>query len=160
MNYAAEPLFYAFDPGLAATSGTGLAAFRFGVLTRVDVFAPKSARLEDKLAELRFWRCTFVPGVPVIIEHMRSYAFQRQKGDQNDLLDLAVVEGILIADALHFELVEPRTWKGTRPKRVQAKVITDALKPEEKAVLESVHGKRVHNAIDAAGIGLWALKRI
>lgn len=161
VNYVEQPLFYAFNPGLAAASGTGLAEFRYGRLTAVEVCAPQSARLEDKLAALRAWRGVLALGAPVIIEHMRSYSFQRQKGDQNDLLDLAVVEGILIGDALEFELVEPRTWKGTRPKDVQAEKVTmPALKPEEAVLLGSVRGKRVHNAVDAVGIGLWALKRI
>lgn len=99
----------------------------------------------------------------VVMEIPKIYDRRRWKGNPNDLLPVAA-NGALIAGTLrptHFEVVIPEDWKGQTPKEIQNTRDQRVLSPAELAVLKAVPvaASKLHNVIDAVGIGLWALKR-
>lgn len=108
----------------------------------------------------------------LVIERMRVYPIQQQKGDQNDLLDLSFVSGVVVGvvagnkaqGETHVELVTARDWKGQVPKDVVHKRILAVLSSNERLVLEKgtakVPASLRHNVLDAVGIGLWACSRL
>lgn len=101
--------------------------------------------------------------VQVVIEVPRIYPLGRGKGDPNDLISLALLVGELRGfyrrSGLPVELVEPRRWKGTTPKKIHNRRVKDALAPEERAILPTLPEYKAHNMIDAVGLGLWWLKK-
>lgn len=167
------PSFMTWDPGLSAKSGTGWSRFTQPLgphfpheLESAGVIVVRGTTLEEKLSSLRNQaQNLLVWDEPRYIEHMRIYPGPRQKGDQNDLVELAVAEGLLISIAREFTLVPPHTWTGTVPKEKRAAWIMGdedckpLLNARERAILDAIPGKRVHNAIDAVGIGLWVTGR-
>lgn len=97
-----------------------------------------------------------------LIECPRIYPQARQKGDQNDLINLArVVGGLERWCEGKVEIIYPREWKGTVDADVMVKRIQERLSPEEKAkaVLPSAKSKH-HNVWDAVGIGLHGVGRL
>lgn len=102
----------------------------------------------------------------VVIERMRIYPGPQQRGDQNDLLDLAFVGGFLAGRVVpvRVELVTAHEWKGTVPKDVMHRRIDEALDAAEGTTLgkclERVAKSLRHNVKDAVGIGLHALGRL
>jgi hypothetical protein len=98
----------------------------------------------------------------VVVEVPRVYDRRRWKGDPNDLIDISIAGGLL-AGALRAEavrLIRPQDWKGQTPKKVQADRTLAKLSEAERGRLEGVTTKsKIHNVIDAVGIGLWELKR-
>lgn len=98
----------------------------------------------------------------VIIEAPRVYDRRRWKGDPNDLIDISIAGGILVG-ALRPEaikIIRPQDWKGQTPKDIQAERTLAKLTEAERLQLEGVTTKsKLHNVIDAVGIGLWELKR-
>jgi len=152
----------AFDPGLSSASGTGWARFHQKLLYAAGVLIPVKGSLEDKLRDLARQAHTATNSTDtVVVEHMRIYPGPRQKGDQNDLIDLAVLEGMILGatNPAGIVLVSARTWKGNVPKDVMGKRILATLSELERETIEG-KGKRMHNALDAVGIGLWALGRL
>lgn len=98
----------------------------------------------------------------VVIELPQIYRQSKMKGDPNDLIDLAFAAGIFVSQlqtGAAYETVRPREWKGTRPKHVCNKITLAALTNTEKALLPDLSASRLHNVVDAIGIGLWKLKR-
>ncbi len=96
----------------------------------------------------------------LIIEMPRIYPGSgQQKGDLNDLLDLAAVvgycEGIFGVGARVF----PARWKGQVPKKIMSARIMSKLSSTEQGRIVRV-GAKDHNTIDAVGIGLWHLGRL
>ena len=99
-------------------------------------------------------------GESVIVEFPRIYpSAAQQKGDLNDLLDLAAVGGA-IASRRVTETVFPSDWKGNVPKEVMTERIRRALTDEERARIEKCPASLMHNVLDAVGIGLHKLNRI
>lgn len=103
----------------------------------------------------------------VVVELMASYAFGEQKGDQNDLIELAVIGGEVAGrypSAQHI-YVKPYEWKGQTPKDISARRTEKELarrgciEPLEQG-LESLGRaqKLAHNVYDAVGIWLYATK--
>ncbi|NPD29210.1 hypothetical protein [Corallococcus exiguus] len=100
----------------------------------------------------------------LVIELPRVYAAAHQRGDQNDLIQLAGVVGTLgaaLSLVTERRSVFPRDWKGT--------LDADAFIERIKQRLESAEHLRVelpaahdlhHNVWDAIGIGLHALGRL
>lgn len=102
------------------------------------------------------------PGA-AIMEMPKIYDRRRWKGNPNDLIPISAA-GALMLGALRpnvFAVVIPEDWKGQVPKEVQNNRDRKALSAAELAVLDSapVAASKLHNVIDAIGIGLWALKR-
>lgn len=76
-----------------------------------------------------------------------------------DLIALSVVLGWTLGEMCRpVTLISPADWKGSVPKSKHQPRIIAALSGAERALIPS--GALAHNAIDAVGIGLWALGRI
>lgn len=168
-------ILLAVDPGL---NGTGWAAFDTGRLVRCGCATyPPTAdprREEIALPALAGWIAWELgclnPKVGVLmIEKPQVYRQRLQKGDPNDLIDLAFLAGAVhhSLKASKTELVLPREWKGTIPKtrklgdyivhkRVLKHLAHGGLEIYEAGLAE-VPAKLRHNIADAVGIGLWAL---
>lgn len=101
----------------------------------------------------------------VVIEFPRIYRAAKQKGDQNDLLMLALTVGRFEAWLggwpTTVDLIYPRDWKGTLDPDAMIERIQERLEPYETdhvylPTAASLH----HNVWDAVGIGLHALGRL
>lgn len=136
-----------FDPG----NQTGIARFENDRLVYSDV--------------LRFEALMRMPSMrdgvgnrihKTVIELPQSYRIEFQKGDQNDLINLAYKAG-RIAEKHGGEsmLMLPREWKGQRPKKVTKARAKEALSPFELSLIRSEDD----NLWDAVAIGLRVLGR-
>ena len=103
----------------------------------------------------------------LVIEKPQVYSSCHQKGDQNFLINLSIVCGVVISEAarLNIDLIiyTPHEWKGSRPKTIDNKYTLSLLTNDEKkafehSVIKTAKSKR-HNVIDAIGIGLRFLNR-
>jgi hypothetical protein len=90
------------------------------------------------------------------------YPGGRGKGDGNDLLKVARIAGLLTAPFSEdrVRLIYPRTWKGNVPKELMLDRILTRLSEEEKARIPRLPKGKLHNVIDAIGIGLHHLGRL
>jgi hypothetical protein len=57
------------------------------------------------------------------------------------------------------QLPEPRDWKGTINGDIMCKRIRDALTPYEERIFLNYKGGYAHNALDAIGLGKWAIRQ-
>lgn len=139
----------AIDPGKA----TGVALFEDGLLVRAVVCT------EDECLRL----IENAPAGDCVIEVPQVYPGQQQKGDQNDLINLAVLVGRYSdrakARGFRVTLIRPREWKGQLPKDVCWARVREALTPRELENVSSVPKSRAHNMHDAIGLGTWFQKR-
>ena len=102
----------------------------------------------------------------VVVEVPQMYQQRFLKGDPNDLIDVALAAGMAVGNLApcgdeDIELVRPRKWKGTRPKKVCNQLTLKTLTPAELAIYENTEclASLRHNVIDAIGIGLWKAGR-
>lgn len=106
-----------------------------------------------------------IQGKVVIIEKPQIYRGRLQKGDQNDLITLAMLAGRHQERALRagaqVELPTPGEWKGQVKKEIHHPRILAALTTEEQWRVSYASGgpavKPDHNMLDAIGLGLWWL---
>lgn len=135
-----------WDPG----NVTGLAIFDNGFL----VYAT-----HKPFNDIISWCIGYDTSVgQTVIEIPQTYRIEDQKGDQQDLIDLAYKAGRIAerhGQGNHVVLLYPREWKGQAPKHVTKRRAKAVLTSEELAI---VHGED-HNMWDAIGIGLHCLKR-
>ena len=98
-----------------------------------------------------------------LIEIPQVYPGQQQKGDQNDLIKLAVMVGRYsdraTACGFRVTLVKPRAWKGQLPKDVCWRRVRETLTQDELTRLKKLPKSRAHNMHDAIGLGTWFQKR-
>lgn len=83
------------------------------------------------------------------------------KADPDDILVLMAAFGAVLAKlpkASAMKFPRPGQWKGQVPKKIMCKRILEALSDVERALLKPL--KEDHNAVDAVGLGLWALGRM
>jgi len=165
----------AVDPGIR---GCGVALFRDGEL-RAAAYVRNAVRkgndFDAVLSLARSVRAWVFPADPyfgsdgdrAVLEYPQVYTASKSKGDNNDLLPLAAVDGAIVAllpglPGVSATRVLPRDWKHTMAhEAVEARVL-GRLSPSERAVLdEALKDARSlgHNVIDAVGIGLHALGR-
>ena len=141
----------AIDPGAIS----GWALFREGSL----IFAA----YVDQITLSNFPPTVPVPG-RVIIERPVIYPFGMGNADPDDLIKLAILVGELRGFYIRLlyavELVKPRTWKGTVPKKIHNARVLAKLTPEELALLPKRPRAKDydHNMVDAIGLGLWKLE--
>jgi len=157
--------FLALDPGFSKSNGTGWALFVGGQLLAAGLSDSTETDFRARIGEI-------VAGVPKtaphrVIEHMRIYPGPQQKGDQNDLLNLAFLEGALSRDAESYELVEARSWKGQVDKEImQARIAKrfPILTPEgivfDRALSKIRAREKVGSVVEACGIGLFRAGRL
>lgn len=99
----------------------------------------------------------------LVIEQMRVYPGPQQKGDQNDLIEVAATVGAVCAGAYwdQIRIVYPREWKGTTPKKIFAERIKSRLSEAELADVQVLKNKKQELDLwDAVGIGLFDLGRL
>lgn len=164
-------VFMAIDPGFSKGNGTGWALFVNRQLHSLGLADSDEADFGARIREICAAVPAFQPQPHRVIEHMRIYPGPQQKGDQNDLLNLAFLEGALALAAPSFSLVPARSWKGNAPKAVmQDRIVKrfDELAggdPIESSIFTNAMQKirsqeKRGSLIEAAGIGLWAVGRL
>jgi hypothetical protein len=150
----------AVDPGLRHS---GVAIFEGGLLVRAMLAknpvkkgadATALAAMADTIMNTT-GGLGFVQPEVVVVERMQAYDVTHQKGDQNDLISLAILAGMLRPDYLYL----PREWKGQLPKAAMGERILSRLSLEERNRIVDA-GALTHNVIDAVGIGLHHLGRL
>lgn len=157
------------DPDVVAP---GMAFFVDTVLLKA--FALPLERAIKCLAD----ECAFIPflkqSVGFVIEMPQQYG---RVGDQRDFLAVARVVGrfeqVAIQNGAEVRVIEPRAWKGQVPKRVMSVRVWQALSADERLAVDislqarkklnsgaGVESGEASDALDAVGIGLWALGRL
>lgn len=144
------------DPG---TEVTGVALWSYDKLLRhvVELTAPPSLSWHQRCANIveqyenflgrhRYANIGFA-----VIELPQIYARSRSQGDPNDLVKVAYLAGQLTAFVKSVRVVQPREWKGQRPKEVCKRLSKAALLSGELAVIPRGLGL---DGWDAIGIGL------
>ena len=107
-------------------------------------------------------RSLYVPIDTIVIEKPQIYPQHKQKGNPNDLINLACAAGgiatALLAQHQQAEVffVLPYEWKKQVPKSISSRRSEDALSEDERerVALPSAKGL-AHNVWDAVGIGLY-----
>ena len=156
-------ILIAVDPGLACT---GLAVFVDGELRSVrgactDPTRSLQQRVISIAEEVQDAGCC---ATRCAMEMPTIYPRAKGKGSGNDIVKLATVVGAVIAVLYVSEmmLVAPAEWKGQVPKAIHQPRILAKLRENESRILRAVsgeYGAKLHNVIDAIGIGLYALRR-
>lgn len=97
-----------------------------------------------------------------MIERPIIKPFGRQKERPKDIITLALrageAAGRLMTVGVQIEYVEPHVWKGgSIPKKISHARIRRKLTSQENLVIDRY--ARTHDAMDAVGIGLFAIGR-
>lgn len=145
----------AIDPG----QWSGVAYFQDGLLTRADLVGKGEQNISFYAREI----LEVGAGTEAVIEIPQVYQQRQWKGDPNDLISVAYIAGIfgawIYAKSGDVTLIRPHDWKGSRPKYVDMKYTLSCLEETERRVLPDLPKTKLHNVIDAVGIGLWFLQR-
>lgn len=155
------------DPNLR---GCGVAVWRGAVLeVAMYVAGPSTGRgywvAEELASNVELAVKDSIHDVRIIVcEYPRFYGSTHQKGDPNDLIDVAVV-GAAVSTKLdslcsHIESVFPSDWKGNVKKSIMLERIWSKLSEEEKAVVQKTNKSDREDVLDAIGIGLHKLGRL
>ncbi|KKN75945.1 hypothetical protein LCGC14_0375020 [marine sediment metagenome] len=160
------------DPGVTCC---GWALFRDMYLVKAGLSRTKSASIEERTRDHynNFMMGGLLEKVDiVVIEKPQVYQQRMWKGDPNDLIDLAIVVGGIVANTRPTVIVRtitPNEWKGQVPKDVtDARMRRILTKRGEQDALENpvVLGKPkgapeglLHNMMDGIAIGLAHLQR-
>lgn len=147
----------AVDPG----KHTGIAVFEENRLSNIFLITNDSLELytQDLVRICAGW-----PSDRAIIEMPKIYDRKQWKGDPNDLMKVAFLAGIIHRSLLgtkEIKWVPPSDWKGQRPKDVDNKYTRTLLTPDELKIIDDskITKSKMHNVLDAVGIGLWKLGR-
>lgn len=173
MSYSSD-LLLAIDPGIR---GVGAALFLDGKLCAAKYVRNPVKKGNDFNAvmgvadEVRdvaaVWGLEHDPMAlrpfRAVLEYPQVYTASKSKGDNNDLLPLAAVDGAIVALlGAPATRVLPREWKGTITKEAVEHRVISRLGPEEILVASAAFRDAkslAHNVVDAVGIGLHALGR-
>ncbi len=153
----------AIDPGLNAC---GCAYFIDNILVNSGLIGytaptweaiPKRAAMTADAVFTEF-------GIPerLVIEWPQVYRLGGRAGaDPNDLLGLAAVAGALCVRACDpvVNTYKPAEWKGQVPKEVHHARILRFLSDTEKKAIPKLAKSKLHNVLDAIGLGLFHLGR-
>lgn len=160
------------DPG---KRGCGVAIFEGSVLhaatyVRGSQEKAPSLLLANLVAHRVVDFCRAVVPLPAVctiaIEVPRIYPAGQHKGDQNDLIDVAMVSSACAAalfcllPSADLRAFYPRDWKGTIDADVMTKRIESRLTAAERLRFTHVSSTLDHNTIDAVGICLHVLGRL
>jgi hypothetical protein len=142
----------AIDPGKHAI---GLSVWDDGRLTRV-LFVPVES-WQGIAVDLRDWAAD-----EIVCEIPQVYRTGLQKGDQGDLIAVALVAGACLSCAAVATAVRPQAWKGQVPKEIHNERVLKRVEREAASVfaeLMKIPKTKRHNVIDAVGIGQWYFDR-
>lgn len=146
----------AIDPG---AKSLGVALFEDDLLSRAFLL---SWPAHEIVPMTRSWK--YDMRYDVVIEKPQVYPGARQKGDPNDLIELAIVVG-RVAEKLQpvtrdLYLYKPSQWKKQVPKEIHHERIKKQL--EQQGTFSSVELPRAkslaHNVWDSVGLGLAHLR--
>jgi len=142
------------DPGLQAT-GVALLEGGFAKLWTLRSGYVKTVGLGQRVLEMAA-KLPPLEGVDsLVIEHMKVYIQRKQEGDPNDLVNLAVVEGVMLAtiSAKSYYLPTPAEWNRGVIKRVRHQRL-------RSNVIEEPDGRVSEHAMDALGLAVYGLERV
>jgi hypothetical protein len=164
----------AVDPSLTAP---GAALFRNGIL-----LAAERVKIDRSYTQMdRGERCSWVANdifcwglryygmrpTTLVFEWPQIYSVGKSKSDPNDLVSLAAIgadlAGKLTGTLLTRITPTPAEWIGQCPKRTTGDPWTSPRGVRIKSRLSTEEFKRVvpsHDAVDAVGLGLYALGRL
>lgn len=154
-----------FDPGIRVA---GLAIFVDKKLTWAGIVRNSEQTERGPYAWIRMAdavneQLQDISADRIVVEVPQVYRQSSWKGDPADLIELAGVNGAVVASVMagsHRGYL-PREWKKQVRKDVMLRRIMSRLSPEEQAAFDdSVPESLKHNAIDAAGLGLFELGRL
>ena len=169
--------FIAIDPGRC----TGFAVFGFfqsegwrllDLGTLQSAATGVSALTTDLRNQFvaRVWTPLHARGVNLSIDSVDSAAEymewhpSAEKSNPTDLIQVATIAGVLAGVVgREVRFIPPSLWKGNVPKSVMHERQRRVLKPSELSLVNTVgrmSGESFHNAMDALGIGLFALGRM
>lgn len=100
-----------------------------------------------------------------VVERPRIYPGRNQKASPIHIITLALMAGAAMGHcglrAARQVYVEPKEWKGSRPKDVDNRRTISMLLPAELAIvnLSKTPKSKLNNVLDAIGIGLWFTRR-
>lgn len=170
-NKSRNETLLAVDPSITCT---GWALFESGYLVACGILPPNA---DSDLRQRISWPAQYLGAAigcvdRLMIEWPQVYTRAKSKGDPNDLLYVSAVAGSVMTKvaAADCRLVKPCDWKGQvpKPKRgeqyiIEARVLK-RLGEAERAALLFIKRPRSpgydDNAIDAIGLGLYALGRM
>lgn len=143
----------AIDPG----ENTGGAYFVNGALVWADLLSlingtHRTVTADVLAIELPFARPDDFTGQSAAVVAKRM----------NDLFSVNVCAGkwIMSVNAPHTRHLYPHVWKGGLSKERHQPRILEALTPIERALIPKLADYKLHNVIDAIGIGLFAIGRM
>lgn len=92
----------------------------------------------------------------------RQQVYLRGHGNPDDLLELAGVNGAIVAklDLPKSHAYLPREWKSNIPKSIMLNRIESRLSAEELATIQPCPASLRNNIIDSVGLGLKHVKRL
>lgn len=158
----------AIDPGIR---NMGIACFHGRLLCSAALIRGEQntkvkgvALIAPMLSALQSWKCARLATDRIVVEIPRVYPAAQQKGDQNDLISLAVMAGAIVSMLAvpGTEILQyfPHEWKGTGDADVCTRRILQELeRANETQYLGDCPQSLAHNMIDAVGIGLKSLGR-
>lgn len=150
----APSILWAYDPGV----NTGWAYFLHGELYYCGVLGWRGFVPEDVLRLQLASHCDVL-----VVEKPQVYRAGQQKGDQEDIIDTAVRAGIIVGKAVSVgELWTPmpREWKGQTPKPIHNRRVLETLTETERVRVPKLTKEKLHNCLDACGLGLVKLGRM
>lgn len=155
-------ILVSFDPGLR---DAGLAIWKDGKLQRATLVRSPEKKERGPFAWMQMAKAVAEQAPSpdrCVIEIPQVYQQRFWKGDPADLIELAGVNGAVVArlDAHEHHGYRPREWKGQTPKDVHGKRIMKALSAEEASRIDPCPASLLHNVIDSIGIGLFDLGRL
>lgn len=121
------------------------------------------ATLQHLGAEFRHIVEAAFPGC-LAIEVPQIYSQAQWKGDPNDCIDVAIAAGVAIGQVEPSCIIHkyrPRQWKGTKKKAVDHRQTRAILSATELDIVTQcgVSKGKLHNVLDAVGVGLRKLNR-
>jgi hypothetical protein len=127
---------------------------------RAEIWGDLGRLVQANVAKWQPWGLSLILEIPQVYEGP-------QDEDKNDLLDLAGVQGAIVAACKAASpcntTVEwsptPREWKGQLPKEISQARVDAKLSPEEKSRIEWPAKSYRHNVYDALHLGLVHLER-
>ena len=153
---------FAVDPG---TRLSAWAVFEEDGKGQIGLVRSVAETLPERVAEMAgalYIEAVKYKATEIVVEMPRVYRTGRQKGDPNDIVDLAFAAGgvsvILsaIENLTHSVTPTPREWKGTIPKKIHHARLR-AQVPEVIQAIDQIPKSLQHNVWDAIGLALWAL---
>ena len=153
-------ILVSIDPGIRAC---GVAGFEDRVLKWAEYVQSNYTGADNIKAAVKMSDCVRMKYCFYFVDHVISEVPVMRKGSPVPPADIMHLYGVVAAigsTQLDFETVQPSTWKGTVPKKIFLERILKCLTDEERQRLPKLPASKLHNVIDAVGIGLWKLGRL